>query len=333
MATLPAERVALEILEGQVIDETLVDAVAALVAKGYRFALDDFTYSEDAIPLLELVEVVKLDLEALGRDGNGSRHVELLSGYDVELLAEKVETPEDHAFCVALGCHRFQGYFYRKPELLTGRRIEGGPGAVAAASARRPPGSGARPARDRAPDQSRRRGSALRLLRYINSAFVGLRHEVASIGQAVALLGAVNLRRWATLSLFAGMDNKPSELTRTALVRARFCELAQPTCDGDVDGAHLFTLGLFSVIDALMDSPIDEAIRPIPFPQEIRRALIDRGGPLGAVLCRRSSTSRTGRSCGPRSSSPAALPSTSRAIDWADEASRQLFPEAVPEAV
>jgi hypothetical protein len=59
-----------------------------------------------------------------------------------------------------------------------------------------------------------------RLLRYINSAFFGLRQEVRSIGQALALVGAENLKHWAALSVFASVDDKPSELSVTALVRA-----------------------------------------------------------------------------------------------------------------
>jgi EAL and modified HD-GYP domain-containing signal transduction protein len=126
-------------------------------------------------------------------------------------------------------------------------------------------------------------GLSFRLLRYINSAFFGLRFEISSIGQALALLGVENLRRWATLTVLASIDGKPPELTVTALVRARFCEQAGEQLPGPRPG-ELFTLGLFSVIDALMDAPIDEVVGMIPFPSDMRDALIGRKGEKGALL-------------------------------------------------
>ncbi len=134
---------------------------------------------------------------------------------------------------------------------------------------------------------------SFRLLRYINSAFFGLRFEISSIGQALALLGVENLRRWATLTVLASIDGKPPELTVTALVRARFCELAGEQLPGPRPG-ELFTLGLFSVIDALMDAPIEDVIALIPFPADMREALVNRSGEKGALLESRD-RARSGR--------------------------------------
>jgi len=130
---------------------------------------------------------------------------------------------------------------------------------------------------------SRDVGLSFRLLRYINSAFFGLRFEISSIGQALALLGVENLKRWATLTVLASIDGKPPELTVTALVRARFCECAGEHLSGPRPG-ELFTLGLFSVIDALMDAPIEDVLELIPFPADMREALIRRTGEKGTLL-------------------------------------------------
>ena len=147
---------------------------------------------------------------------------------------------------------------------------------------------------------------------------------MSSIGQAVALLGSANLKRWATLSLFAGVDDKPSELTRTALVRARFCELAPEPAAGGADPAQLFTLGLFSVIDALMDAPIDEAISPIPFPEQMRAALISHQGPMGALL-RAATCLEQGAFEDAEGLVPGSAARYLEALAWADEASHQLL--------
>src|SRR5207253_9819885 len=102
-------------------------------------------------------------------------------------------------------------------------------------------------------------------------------------GRALTLLGLDNLKRWSTLTVFAGVDDKPRELIVTALVRARLCELAGRLFNCD-DPDQLFTLGLFSVVDALMDAPMDEVLGSIPFPAEMSEALIARKGAKGELL-------------------------------------------------
>jgi EAL and modified HD-GYP domain-containing signal transduction protein len=318
--TLPAERVGLEILEDQEIDEELVAAVQALHADGYRFALDDFSYRPEAEPLIDLVDVVKLDLIALGRDGF-TEHVERLRHRGVTLLAEKVETHDDHRFCAEQGCTRFQGYFYRRPELLSGRRIE-----ASRMSLLEILGALQNPALELEEVErlvSRDIGLSLRLLRYINSAHFHLRSDITSIGQALALLGLKQLRRWATLSAFAGVDDKPAELTVTALVRARFCELAAAHRPG-LDSASLFTVGLFSVIDALLDTPIDEVLASLPFSEEMSQALTARQGRMGEILATAIAMENGTLTCAPPGLGDAPAIYLD-ALQWADDAAGQLF--------
>jgi c-di-GMP phosphodiesterase len=277
--TLPVGRVRLELLEDQLLDEQLIEALNDLSTGGYRIALDDFEYSEAAEPLIELVDVVKLDVRALGREGM-SEHAARLKPHGVRLLAEKVETQEDYAFCVELGCELFQGYFFCRPELLRDREIVASRlSLLEVIAALQDPGVDFSQLERLI---SRDVSLSLRLLRYINSAFFGLRMEVSSIGQALALLGVQNLRRWATLSVFASIDDKPPELTVTALIRGRFCELAGEHLS-TVQG-ELFTLGMFSVIDALMDSAIEDVLASIPFPGDMRQALIAHVGDKGVLL-------------------------------------------------
>jgi hypothetical protein len=92
-----------------------------------------------------------------------------------------------------------------------------------------------------------------------------------------------NVRRWATLSTLASIDNKPTELTLTALIRARFCELAGGEL-GIAGPAELFTLGLFSVIDGMMDAPMHDVVASLPLADDIRDALVQRRGRMGRLL-------------------------------------------------
>ena len=168
-------------------------------------------------------------------------------------------------------------------------------------------------------------GLSLRLLRYLNSAYFGLRQPVRSIAQAVTMLGTDRLRRWAMLTLFASVQDKPSELTIVALIRARFCELV--AAQGDhLNADDAFTSGLFSVIDALLDAPIADALGSIPLAPDIRSALVLHDGVLGSMLdCLLALES------GDFERAEAILPGTGAnyraAIEWADDAAQSLFAE------
>lgn len=278
---VPPHSVVLEILEDQVVDDELIEAIADLRADGYRLALDDFQFGPASEQLLDHVELVKLDLLELGRERFADK-VARLTPRGLTLVAEKLETHDDYEFCRNLGCALFQGYFFCRPELVSGRQIDANRLALLEViSALQDPTVSL--------DELQRRiandvGLSNRLLRYINSAYFGLRQKVRSINQALALLGIENLKRWAALSVFSSLGEKPTELTVTALVRARFCELAGENRRRSGTTGELFTLGLFSVIDALMDTPIDELLEQLPFPSDMCDALANHDGENGRLL-------------------------------------------------
>lgn len=276
---LPPAVTGFEILEGHLVDDAFIDAVRFLKSQGYRIALDDFEYTPALAHLVALADVVKLDHRALGRERFAAQ-VELLKPFPVAVLAEKVETQEDHDFCMALGCDLFQGFFYQEPELLRERRIELTAGSIVQVIA-------ALQNKDLQFDQlepliAQDLPLSMRLLRYINSAFFGLRHEVTSVRQALVLLGMENVRQWATLTVMGSIEGKTPELTSTALIRARFCELAGVN-DG-LDGGELFTVGLFSLVDAMLDLSLEDVVAELPFPDEMRVALLRHAGPMGRIL-------------------------------------------------
>lgn len=320
--TMPARGTVLEILEDQTIDAELVSTARELKRQGYRIALDDFVYDASADLLLAVADVVKLDVRALGREGV-VEHARLLRRFGVTLLAEKVETHEEHAFCAEAGCDLFQGYYFCRPEIFGDRNI----------AARRLPLlqfiSGLHdPAVEFGELQrmiARDVALTYRLLRYVNSAFFGLRREVSSVNQALVLLGIENLRRWATLTLFTSVDAKPQELTVTALVRARFCELAGAGMT-EAAAEELFTLGLFSVVDGLTDTPMEEVVGATPFPDRMRAALVCGQGETGRLLqCVR--LLEAGQGGAARRLFPEARRAYLDAVIWAQEAAESLFEE------
>ena len=278
--SLPAQRVVLELLEHQLVDQALLDVIADLQASGYVLALDDFAYEPGSAPLLELVKIVKLDLLSLGPDGVEPQ-VALLKRFDVTLLAEKVETHEQYQRALDAGCDLFQGYFFCRPELIRNRAIAAnGLALVRLASVLQDPTLQL--------DELERLISSdvalsYRLLRYINSAYFGMSRRISSVMHAVTLLGLENIKQWALLTTFAAIENKPPELFRTALIRARFCELAGTDQDGGPQ--ERFTLGLFSVLDALLDTTMESAVALLPLPPRMRQALVAHDGSGRLLEC------------------------------------------------
>jgi EAL and modified HD-GYP domain-containing signal transduction protein len=281
LSILPADRVVIELLERNVLDMPYVARVASLASAGYQLALDDFTWDDEMIPLLELATYVKLDLRELGLEGVAD-HMRRLAPYDVHIVAEKVETADERDGCLALGIDLFQGYFFEKPRLVRGRpaphaalrrlRIASSLGAGATFE-----------------DVERvvmlDPGLSVRLLRYINSAAVALRNRVTSLRHALMLVGTDTVRQWILLVLLGDLGRvKPAVLT-SGLVRARLCEqLARSQGVRASDSA--FVVGLLSVCDALLDSPLDEIIPTLPLTEEVREAIVLRQGPLGRLLSR-----------------------------------------------
>ncbi|MFT4580925.1 MAG: EAL and modified HD-GYP domain-containing signal transduction protein [Gammaproteobacteria bacterium] len=277
---LPKERVVIEILEDASISDELISAVSALAKQGYVFALDDFIYAAKWEPLIEIASVIKIDVLALGRE-EIKEHVDRLKGRRVKLLAEKVETFEQHASLLELGFDYFQGYYYAKPDIVARDRIPDNHLAVlrllAALNSR------AITTEEIEHLVSEDVALSYRLMRYLNSAFFALPKKIDSIRRAVVYFGIDMLRQWTTLLVMASVSGKPQILMQNALVRARMCEgLAKIRHLPDSDS--YFTVGLFSVLDSLMDVPMTSIVDSLPLNDAMAAALLNRAGEQGAAL-------------------------------------------------
>lgn len=270
---LPPDRVVLQLPARLAVAPAMLEQIAELRGAGYRVAIDGFYYTPELTPLLEAVEIVKLDLRELGAR-EVARHAALLRPYEVLLVADKIDNGETFRLAQAAGAHLFQGFFFCRPHMLAGRRIT--PSRIALLQLT----SALQDPEIELSDLERVISAdvalSYRLLKYINSAYFGLRSEVSSIKQALALLGLEPLRRWATLTIFAEVGDAPRELFVTALVRASFCERAGEPVDGLP--AELFTLGLFSVLDALTGTPMRTAVHDLPLTPAMRDALVTHTG-------------------------------------------------------
>jgi EAL and modified HD-GYP domain-containing signal transduction protein len=272
-----SDRVVLQVPAREGDDEALVEAVRQLADRGACVALDRVTYRPELEPLLDLAWGVKIDLAAHGAEGVRAQ-VGALAGRDLVLIATSVSTNEDLALCRALGFRAFQGAFLAEPEIVPGRAVPT-KGLEALGSLADIRASVEFEDLERA--IVRDVGLSHKLLRYANSALFARSQRVGSVREALMLLGARAVRRWATALVMAGMPDQPHALLVTALVRARMCELLS---DDPARADRAFTVGMFSTINRLLGLPMREALESLPLADDVVAALLRGEGAEGRSL-------------------------------------------------
>ncbi len=269
--SLPRQTIVVEILETVKPTPDLIALCESIHKEGYSIALDDFVSQPEFEPLTRVADVIKVDLRSTSKEEQ-ERLLRVYKPQGIMMLAEKVETHEEFEWARKAGYDLFQGYFFARPVIVSGRQIP----AVQAICLRL-----LRETQKRDLDFQRIevliRGDvslAFKLLRYVNSALFARRQKTSSIGPALVMLGEEGIRRWvalATLPMLA--TGKPGELVTLSIVRARFCErLAQLGTQARHSDA--FIMGMFSLLDALIDCPLDEALHSIDLDASIREALL-----------------------------------------------------------
>lgn len=272
--------IGIELLENETPDALLVEALRVRARQGFVLALDDFIYESRYDPLLEVVDIVKLDVLELGETGLRDQ-LALLKRFPVKLLAEKVETRTQFHLCRSLGFDYFQGFFFSRPELLSGIGLKADRVATLQllAEVQDPDISLDRLEEILARDVA----LSYKLLRYINSAFFSLSREVATVRQALVYMGLRALRVWVSLMVVVDADDRPQALKQLALVRARFCQALAERL-GEEETGTFFMVGLFSTLDALLGLPMNEVLQRLPLSAETRETLIHHTGPQGYLL-------------------------------------------------
>ncbi|MFZ3277923.1 MAG: HDOD domain-containing protein [Candidatus Sulfotelmatobacter sp.] len=267
---LPAGQTVVEILETVPADDLVVAACRRLKEAGYMIALDDFALGDPREPLTDLADIIKVDLRATSSD-DAAAMVQRYGPWRCRLLAEKVETREEFMASKKAGFLYFQGYFFRRPEILTAHEIPAN-----RLNYLRMLTAVSQPELDVRHLENLVKGEAslcYRLLRYLNSAAFGFASEIHSVRHALSILGESEVRRWIRLvaSLGAGQD-KSSDLVLAALVRARFCELLSPKIQhGDSD---LFLMGMLSLMDTILEIPMRQVLDNVPIDQECKAVLL-----------------------------------------------------------
>jgi EAL and modified HD-GYP domain-containing signal transduction protein len=277
---LPPDRCVLEILEDIELDDAMVSRIVALRGLGYRLALDDFVYSDQAAAVIPLVHYVKLDVLHLSAR-QLVEHVHVLRKQPILLIAEKIESEAQLDFCRQLRFDLFQGYYLRQPDLLRGKRLK--TDRLSAfkllSECQNPNASIASISAIIAIDVS----LTYSLLRMANSALFGGVSEVKSIPQAVTRLGINRVIGLAAILSLASDADCPKGYLEHALQRGYMCELLATMEHVDAP-ASCFLVGLLSSLDAIMQAPLSDIVAQLPLTSTVRDALLNYAGEIGQVL-------------------------------------------------
>jgi EAL and modified HD-GYP domain-containing signal transduction protein len=279
-AYFPPESMVIEVLEATEPSPDLLKMLRQLKKKGYKIALDDFTYRPDLKPMLALADIVKIDfLENTFTMRNFYAICSHINLSKCILLAEKVENQQVYEKARDLGCQLFQGYFFAKPTTLSEKTV-----SVMRLSALRLIAEASRKEIDFDAITAIVKqdiGLTYKILKLVNSPYFGIIQEITDIKRAVVFLGQMELKKWVSFVTLANInDNKPPELIEMSLIRARFCEMTAAKIGLLRESDSFFLAGLFSLLDVLLNTRIEAVLEDILLPEITRQALLGEPGPL-----------------------------------------------------
>jgi EAL and modified HD-GYP domain-containing signal transduction protein len=268
---LPPAKTVIQLRRGLQVDEQVVTVCHELHDAGYRLALD-FISDPESERLLPFVKYLKIDVRSMSTAAAATL-VKRFSAGNAKVIAEKVESADAFKEAKAAGFSLFQGYYFCRPitcraTALPQRKLA----YLQLLAALRQPNVGVREIEEIVKHDV---SLSYRVLRCVNSAAFGLRSEVTSIRQALVMIGVAPIRKWVSVWSIAGLTSGgTSELATVSLLRARCCELLAEKLGERVADSEMFLLGLCSLLDAILDKPLAEAIADLPLPADVRAALL-----------------------------------------------------------
>lgn len=272
---LPPTHAVAEILETVEPEDRVIAACKRLKAAGYLIALDDFAPNDPRLPLCGYADIIKIDVRAT-RPEERAAMIRRFGSSKCKMLAEKIETPQEFHQARDMGFTYFQGYFFCRPELVTGREVP-----ASQLHYVRLLEMVSRPELNVLELEKMLKQEAsicYRLLRYLNSPVFGMALEITSIRHAMAILGEREMRRWIRLVVTVGAaEQSCSELILMGLARARFCELLSDRVQSSGD---LFLMGLLSVMDAILEVSMEVLLQQVPVERETKTALLGQKSKL-----------------------------------------------------
>jgi len=283
---LPAGQVVIEILETVQLNESTLRRCRELKELGFTLALDDNRYHPDYEPFYDIVDIVKIDILQLTH-AELREMIALLAGRGLRLLAEKVETMDQYRTCLDLGFDLFQGYYFARPAVLNRKKVD-----VSGIALLKLLGLVCRDAEVAEIEEAVKQNPNLsyNLLRLVNSVVIGMKERIRTLRHALTVLGTQQLKRWIQLALFASdrHGGAGNPLLEAAATRGRLMELLSLKHPGGLQvrdcSDTAFMTGVLSLVDVLLELPMEEIAGQLNLSEEVRLALLERQGHLGSLL-------------------------------------------------
>jgi EAL and modified HD-GYP domain-containing signal transduction protein len=277
----PTENLIIEILEDCKPTDELLDAVGILSKKGYQIALDDFIPDPSWTRFLPYINIIKFDIRQVPIK-KAAIFIERCARFNIQFLAEKVETYEEFKQAKDVGFELFQGYFFSKPEMLQQRSLE--PSQLTVLQLYKEISQ--KDIDFEAVEKIVGADVSLsyKLLRYVNSSTI-IRNPITSFKQALVYLGESRLRQFISLVAIAHANQaKPHSLFSLSIQRAKICEMLIESSKSRVEPGQAFLVGIFSLLESLLDQPLHSILERLPISKEIKSALTAYEGELGTLL-------------------------------------------------
>ncbi len=262
-------------------ESKIIQAVEKIKKAGYLIVITDNLFNSGSINLVKMADIVGVDFRSRGIQ----KRFSLYEGEPLNprFLAKSVETPGDFDLAVNTGYHYFQGNFFCRADVVSVRNIPTYKinlmrilKEISKTSLQ--------------VDQIEKIlqhdvAITYKLLRFINSAFFGFRSRVQSIRHALALLGEIEIRKWLSFIVLSSVGtDKPAELMRATIIRARFCESLAIETDFRSEQSNCFLMGMFSMAEAFLDRPMKEILTDLPLAAPVETAILGNPGHFLDIL-------------------------------------------------
>jgi len=271
------DRMIVEMLENIEVSVNLIERLVDIKNMGYSIALDDFAQTYQSYPLTPLADIIKYDIMVTPLD-TIANDVPAGLAQGKTLLAEKVETQDEFIKAKEMGFSLFQGYFFSKPR-IAGRSFQATPSQIQYLQLMTEINAD-EPSFDRLADLIEQDVTlTYRLLRL--ASFRAGSESICCIKFALSYIGLREFERWISILMIHEVSkDKPTELIKLSLIRTRFAESLAKRA-GMIEQEHDAALmGLFSVLDAILDQPMDMVLAEITLPESIFDALVKKQGIL-----------------------------------------------------
>lgn len=280
---LPPSKTVLQLLDTVELNTANMERCNALRQMGYKIAITDnsFLRVEKEPTVYFNIDYIKIDVRRVGVEQAIIRF-KALEHLSKLIVAEKVESKETFEACKKAGFELVQGYYFAKPQTITAKVVN--PAFVTVLKLLNMVTTDADMKQI---EEVFKHDPALtfKLLRYINSVGFGLSCEIQSVRHAVTVIGTKQLFRWLTLLMVtAGQNSVSAALMKTSIIRGRLTELLGDSYFGKSEQDNLFTIGIFSLLDAMLGMPMQDVVSKIDLPEPISDALLNRQGVYGPFL-------------------------------------------------